>query len=188
MPAIPDNVEPRWYCVRTRHGAELTADINIRLAGFTVFAPSLFKPATPARRSANGALRAAQPDRIVPLFRRYLFVQFRCGVDPWQQIRKLPGDAVEQILGATPELPTAVPDTAIALIRGMCAPNGCLYPASHHDRPLAVGANARFLTGPMADLTGICAWSDGRRVKLLLEMMGCLVPVKALQAEVEVVT
>lgn len=159
-----------WYCVRTTHGAELTADIEIRLAGFTLFAPSLFKQATKPRLDARGAMRPGKPDRIVPLFPRYFFVQFNRADESWRKIRSLPG--VERIMGTTPDWPLIVPDSAIAAIRALCAPNGCVYPESHRVQPLAVNTRARLLDGPLANLDGICTWSDGRRVKLLLTFLG----------------
>ena len=176
---------PRWYCVRTGHGAEITADIEIRLAGFTLFAPTVWKPATKPRRLTNGAIQPGKPDRIVPLFPRYLFVRFHRLDDPWRRIRSLRG--VEAILSSTPESPIAVPDAAIEAIRGQCAPNGCIYPldlATKAAAPLAVGTIARLTEGPMADLTGICSWSDGKRVRLLLEIMGRAVLVTVAQSAV----
>ena len=175
----------RWYCVRTGHGAEITADIEIRLAGFELFAPTVWKPATKPRRLANGAIQPGKPDRIVPLFPRYLFVRFHRLDDPWRRIRSLPG--VETILSSTPESPIAVPDAAIEAIRGQCAPNGCIYPperAIEGAAPLPVGIAARVTEGPMADLTGICTWSDGKRVRLLLQIMGRAVPVTVPQSTV----
>jgi transcription antitermination factor NusG len=164
---IPPDDSLHWYCVRTCHDAELTADIEIRQAGFTLFSPSLWKPAQPARRDFNGAMRAAKPDRIEPLFKRYLFVRFCLTAHDWQEIRHLPG--VDGIMGLLPERPTAVPDAAIDLIRGMCAPNDCVYPdnVDLRDRrapmvravPMAAGSSARLLGGPMADLP---AFANGR--------------------------
>jgi transcription antitermination factor NusG len=183
--------------VRTCHGSEITADIEIRLLSFTVFSPSVWKPATPARRGRNGAVRAAKPDRIVPLFPRYLFARFNRGQDDWKQIRHLPG--VERIIFSTsPEFPAAMPDQAIETIRALCAANDCIYPdnVKLRDRktpvirpePLPAGMNARLLHGPLADLTGICEWSDGRRVRLLLSLLGRAVTVTVPQAEVEAVS
>jgi hypothetical protein len=90
-----------------------------------------------------------------------------------------------------------VPDQAIALIRGLCAVNDCLYPdnetlggrgnATVRAAPLAIGASAQIMAGPMADLTGICEWSDGRRVRLELWIMGRSVAVTVSQERVQAV-
>jgi transcription antitermination factor NusG len=174
-----------WHCVRTGPRQELTADIQIRLAGFTLFAPSVWKPATRPCRGANGVTKPGSPDRIVPLFPRYLFVRFRRSDPGWRRIWSMPG--VDCILGISPGAPTAVPDQAIEVIRGLCAPNDCIYPASHGERPapLTPGTRARMLTGPMAEVAGICQWSDGKRVRLLLTIMGRAVAVTVPQAALE---
>jgi hypothetical protein len=90
-----------------------------------------------------------------------------------------------------------VPDQAIALIRSRCAPNDCIYPDNVdlrdgappvvHPVPLEVGTTARLLDGPMADLTGICQWSDGRRVSLLMQLLGRPVKLTVAQERVETV-
>ena len=54
-----------------------TADIETRLAGFLVFSPTIWKPATALRRDASGVIRRGLPDRIEPLFRRYFFTRSR---------------------------------------------------------------------------------------------------------------
>ncbi len=185
----------RWYCVRTRHGAEITADFDIRRAGFTLFSPSLWKPGTPARRAWDGSLRPARPALIVPLFRRYLFVRFRRDADDWRSIAHLP--TVDRIFSSTRGQPTPVPDGAIDLIRSLCAPNGCVYPDNERMLdgpapvirmpPIAPGTRTRLTAGPMADLAGICTWSDSKRVRLLLEIMGRTVSVTVARADVETV-
>ena len=182
-----------WYCVRTGHGEEIAADIAIRLAGYTVFSPSLWKPATIARRNPNGSIRPALPDRIEPLFRRYLFVAFTRSADDWQLLRRLAG--VDSILGTTPDTPAAVPHEAIALIRQLpgMQRNDCLYPENVEltgGAPvvhLTPGSTARLLGGPLGDLTGICQWSDSKRVRFLLQLFGREVLMTVPRAAVEAV-
>jgi len=183
--------EPRWYCVRALWGQDIRADMAIRHAEFEVFAPTLWKPPSPARRLPNGTLRPASGPRIQPLFPRYLFARFSVADPNWRTIRGLPG--VEAILSSTPESPTPVPEPALEAVRGLCAPNGCVYPPGwdwgHHapvQSPLAVGCQVRVLCGPLADHAGVCRMSDGRRVELLLQMLGREVAVRVNQCDVEV--
>jgi transcription antitermination factor NusG len=179
-----------WFCVRTLPGLHLTADIEIRLAGFEVFNPTMWKAAVPARRGPNGSLRPALPVRIVPLFPRYLMARFHRSVDPWTRIRSLAG--VDSILGTDPRTPAAVPDEAIALIRSRLMPNDCLYPDNVELRDagpvvhVAPGTRARLLEGPLADIAGICQWSDDKRVRLLLSLLGREVVVTVERSAVEV--
>lgn len=189
IPQRPD--EPRWYCVRTLWGQDIHADIAIRQSGFEVFAPTIWKPPSPARRLANGAMRPAREARIQPLFPRYLFARFSVTEPGWRAIRGLPG--VEAILSSTPESPTPVPETALGAVRSLCAPNGCVYPPGWDfgrvdpvQRPLESGCHVRVLCGPLADHVGICQMSDGKRVELLLEILGRPVRAKINQVDVEV--
>ena len=190
-------LERRWYCVRTGYGAEVAADTSLRLAGFTVFAPSLWKPAIAARRDRNGVLRPARPDRVVPLFPRYLFVQF-CRSDlGWRRIRGMTG--VDYVFSASAGsasdpagVPVAVPDAAIAQIRGLCSGNDCVYPTGFslvEGRVVSVvppGTPVRLIAGPMADLSGFCEMSNGKRVRVLLNLMGRAVSVTLSQSAIEV--
>lgn len=167
----------RWYCVRTDFGAETKASIEIGLAGFQGFAPTVWKPAVPARRDSRGAIRPARPDRVEPMFHRYQFVGFKRS-DNWQIVRGLPG--VDCILGTAADMPSAMPDSAIEAIWVVCQANGCSYPEGvdlldlQAPIPHKVGSVLRLVGGVLSDhdLTGICEWSSAARVRLLLRILG----------------
>lgn len=180
----------QWFCVRTDHLAERLADRELCEAGFLVFAPTIWKPAEEMRRYTNGSIRRARPDRVVPMFRRYVFAWINLADPSWYAIPDLPG--VERIISSAslaggPGIPIPVPDHAIAWVRSLLASNGCLYPASHRDSLISVGTPLRLIDGPMPDLTGICQWSDGRRVRLLMQMLGRPVTVTVAQSAVEAI-
>lgn len=186
----PDDTE-RWYCVRTFIGQDLTADIATRVAGYEVFAPTLWKPPTLTTRDRNGIVRPALPARIVPLFLSYFFSKFRRADAHWTEILHLPG--VRNIISSTPGHPIAVPDHVIDAIRAPLHPNGCDYRLQSPAKaaPIAKGVRVRVMSGPMADameqdLIGICEMSDGKRVKVLLQIMGRAVSVSMAQSVVEV--
>ena len=180
-PPLPPSTEPHWRCVRTFPHEELTADIEIRLAGFPVFAPTLYHPPEPARRSGTG-IRSAKPGRVTPLFPRYLFVRFALA-DCWQRVRFLPG--VTAILSSGVDRPLVVPPQAIEAIRAMCGPLDCVQPSRASLRPFAKGDGARLTEGPMAGLAGICERSSRERVTMLLSLMGREVRVTVPVASVE---
>jgi len=173
----------RWYCVRTRYEDEKLAAIQIGLAGFDVFAPTVWKPAMRARRDAFGVLRPARPAHLRPLFQRYQFVRFHLS-DNWQDIRELPG--VDGILGTAPDRPVAMPAWAIEQIRSRCSENGCVYPSSPGQPENAlVGKLVRLTEGPMTSFEGICDWSDSKRVRVLLSLFGRDCPITVDQTAVE---
>jgi transcriptional antiterminator RfaH len=161
----------RWYCVRTGLNAEYTA-------------PTVWKAAISPRRNTDGSIRRGKPDRVEPLFPRYLFCHFHRLDDDWRRIWGFEG--VDRIFSSSPDSPIPVPDQAIELLRSFAAPNGCIYPADRYALPLAVGTSVRLLSGPMEDLTGICEWSSGKRVGLLMQILGRSVVVAADRTAVEV--
>ena len=178
----------RWYCVRTGHGCERSAALDLGIAGFETFLPSEYIPARRARR-AGCAVLPATPARVVALFSRYLFVRAVCSAGNLRAIRATPG--FEGILGYAPGSPVAVPDAAIAFIRGFCGANGCHYPANVNLRDLGApqrlgaGDAVRLVAGPMAELVGSCQWSDAHRVRVLLDILGRQVPVTVFRTAVE---
>lgn len=190
-PALSRPDIDRWYVVRSGFDQERLADIEIRMAGFEVFNPSVWKAGTPLRRDFNGVVRPARPERIDSLFKRFFFTRLNLSDPAWHVVKHLPG--VERIMDGvgTPGVPQAVPDTAIDLIRSMLEPNLCLYPSNHpshrHITALQVGTAQRFLTGAMTDRKGIVTWSDGARVQLLMEILGREVRVTTTRDAVEAV-
>lgn len=171
----------RWYCARTRYASESEAAEEIGAKGFDVFAPTIWEPARRARRNAVGALIPARPACVGPLFKTYIFSRFRL-IDYWQQIRDMP--SVETILGLAPDAPTPMPERAMELIRGMCDVNGCFHEDGDAPNSL-VGALVRLLDGPMASFEGVCDWSDGQRVRVLLTLFGRHCPITVDQAAIE---
>jgi transcription antitermination factor NusG len=179
----------RWYCVRTDYGAESTADIEIRMAGITLFAPTIWVPARPARRDGP-YMRPARPCHVDLLFPRYMFAQFR-RADDWQVIRDLPG--VDYILGTAPDSPSPMPDDAIHRVRAVCEANDCQYPTGvdlhslDAPVPFDCGAVVRWIGGPMVDYHGICEWSIDDRVGLLMTILGREVRMTAKRSMLEAV-
>jgi transcription antitermination factor NusG len=188
-----------WYCVCAKPNEDLQADIQTRLAGFLVFAPTIWKPATVMRRDINGVVRRGLPDRIEPLFRRYFFTRFDRTNFSWTKILHLPGRPVQRIISSTLGFPIAVPDSFIETlqvfdrvingVRHVARPNGCLYPeAPAKPTMLPSGTRVRPVEGAFVDMVGnLSQMSDGKRVKVLLEIMGRHVPVVMDQSAVEVV-
>jgi transcription antitermination factor NusG len=186
----------RWYVIRTAFGQEVRADTAVRLDGFTVFNPSIFKKATPARRDAAGVMRPGKPDRVGPLLGRYFFVQLNLADPYWYQIKRLPGvdrvmSAADLESGGSGE-PIAVPDIALAHIRSLLELNDCHYPdklPKARAAEIERGVRLRITDGPMADpaRTGICEASDGLEIRMTMVVMGHLVSITVAQAWVEIV-
>ena len=84
-----------------------------------------------------------------------------------------------------------MPDSVIEAIKGRAHANGCLYPATPASATrLAPGTRVKPVAGAFADqgwIGELSEMSDGKRVKVLLSIMGRQVPVVMPQSTVEVV-
>ena len=182
-----------WYVARIAHGQMDHADRQLREAGFQLFAPTLFKPATPPRRDSTGVMRPGKPDRVEWLFVRYIIVSLNLSDPNWRAVMV---DGVERMICGGHQqnngvgTPIAIPDRAIDYIRELVGPTNCLdFRALRAPRgkTLKAGTALRMIDGPMPDRVGICEMSDGERVVLLLNLLGRPVRVTVAQSAVEVV-
>jgi transcription antitermination factor NusG len=191
---LPTRDDPRWYVLRTGHGRTAAVDGAVRGAGFDVMTAVLCYPGTRARRNAAGSLIRRREEWFEPLFRRYVIVRLLLADRSWRRI--LAFDGVERIISAPGcggmNVPIVVPDAAIERLRAILSPTGVLYPPDYRppvddDEPIEVGRAARIRHGAMANVTGICTWSDERRVRLLMTWLGEERPVIVPRAWVEAI-
>jgi transcriptional antiterminator RfaH len=157
--------ETCWYAVHTNPHQEdrVRTWIEVR-RGLTVFLPKM------EERRRRRARRIAS---IEPLFPSYLFVHMRLEPSSWQAVKWAPG--VRRIVG-TGDLPTAVPDDAIRLIKECCRADDVI-----EWRPtLRPGTAIRVVQGPFAGLEGILERPSarGERVRVLLNLLGTASPVE----------
>jgi transcription elongation factor/antiterminator RfaH len=151
----------RWYLVHTRPNGEGKAEFNLAAQGFAAFLPRIDKTIRHARR-----LKTVRR----PLFPRYLFVRFDTARDRWLSVC---GTFGVTRLFMQDGRPVAVP---VGIVEGLLAHSDA--GVTRLDVELREGQRVRILSGPFAELTGTLARLDeGRRVEVLLEMMGAAVPV-----------
>jgi len=151
----------RWYLAHTRPNNERKAEFNLNAQGFTTFLPQLEKTIRHARR-----LKTVRR----PLFPRYLFVQFDVAQDRWLSVNGTIGVSRLVMQDARP---VPVPIGIVEELRAH-SDGG----VTHLDFSVREGQRVRILSGPFADFTATLARLDeGRRVQVLLEMMGTAVPV-----------
>jgi transcription elongation factor/antiterminator RfaH len=151
----------RWYLAYTRPNCERKAELNLNAQGFVTFLPQIEKTVRHARR-----LKTVRR----PLFPRYLFVRFDVERDRWLSVYGTVGVAR---LFTQDGRPVAVP---VGIVNNLLAhsDNG----VTRLDVELTRGQRVRILSGPFADLTAtLMRLDEGRRVEVLLEMMGTVVPV-----------
>src|SRR5215471_12665928 len=151
----------RWYLAHSRPNNERKAEFNLNAQGFVTFLPQIEKTIRHARR-----LKTVRR----PLFPRYLFVRLDIARDRWLSVNGTVGVAR---LFTQDGRPVAVP---VGIVEGVLARTD--GGVTRLDDELAKGQVVRILSGPFADLTATLARLDeGRRVEVLLQIMGTSVPV-----------
>lgn len=181
----------RWYVARTGYGQTALADRDMRTKGFTIFAPTIFKAATPPRRDSTGVMRPGKPDRADYLFVRYVMVRLNLSDPGWRDV--LDCDGVERIISGGHlnndgiGIPIAVPDSDIAAIRELLNEVDCLDPRVFREKPIEPGTRLRVTGGALLDREGICELSDGARVVLLMQLLGRPLRIEVAQSGVEAV-
>lgn len=151
----------RWYLVHTRPNAECKAQLHLSTQGFDSFLPQFDKTIRHARRLTT--VRR-------PLFPRYLFVRFDVAQDRWLSVN---GTIGVSRLVMRDSRPIAVP---VGIVEDLLAHSD--EGVTRLDFSAKEGQRVRILSGPFADFTATLARLDeGRRVQVLLEMMGTSVRV-----------
>ena len=144
----------RWYVVQTHPRQEAVAQRELQQQEYQAFCPMV------ARESRLGVF-------LVPLFPGYIFAQFDIS-KRWRSIASTRG--VSRLLSASPEQPIPVPP---GVVEELVATASLRSVITRIAPPLiAAGATVRVTDGPFADQSGICLWSDDRRVRLLMDLLG----------------
>lgn len=120
--------------------------------------------------------------REMPVFIRYLFVRF----DPYDDEAHnaiVTTDGIEELLENN-MIPVRIPDKFIEAIR-RAEQNGVF----NKDANICAGDSVRIPEGPYADFMGkVASITPAKRLKVLLEGMGRLIPVEFGLADVEQIT
>jgi transcriptional antiterminator RfaH len=159
----------RWYCAWTHPQEEHRAALELGKQGFGIYLPLHLD---------------RQTRRVEVMFRRYLFVRFDAAADPWGAIRSTPG--VVGLICHTIGHPTPLPPGIVEGLVSHTSDRGVVDDPGDARAAIAPGSQARLLDGPLADLSGICQWSDDKRVRLLLSLLGREVVVTVSRTAVEV--
>jgi transcriptional antiterminator RfaH len=149
-----------WYCVRTDLRREVEVRDRLEEQGFGAFLPLII-----AMRAVRPGVREAA---AVPAFPGYLFAAFDVKADRWRSILYTRG--VKGIFSAHPEHPSRVPREQIERLLAL----GYDRPIVEDPRPALIqaGARLRVTDGPFADEQGVCLLDDGKRVRLLMDILG----------------
>lgn len=158
----------RWFAVNVRPKAERVAVANLDRQGFRHFLPQQRKTIRHARQFRTV---------LAPLFPGYLFVALDLGHERWRAINGTFGVVSLVRTGDEPRpVPAGIVETLMELSQGDSV--------VRFERQLEVGQRIKMIAGPFAEQLGTLERLDEQgRVRVLLEMMGTVVPVTAAAAQ-----
>lgn len=158
-----NTINPQWFVIQTKPGNEHRVETNLSNQEMEVFLPLL-----ETFQYSNGRMTP----KIKPLFPNYLFAKFDLDVH-YYQVKWTRG--VSKILGAGNE-PIPISEKVIQTIKARMGENNFIK----LDEGLEAGNIVQFTSGPFKDLLGVFdkKMSDGKRVRVLLSLIGVDVSVQ----------
>ena len=152
-----------WYVVHTKPGNEHRVETNLSNQEIEVFLPLL-----EVFQDSHGRIM----QKIKPLFPNYLFAKLDIDVH-YYKVKWTRG--VNKILGIGSE-PIPISEKVIQTIKERMGENNLVK----LDDRLEEGNLVEFTSGPFKDLLGVFdkKMSDGKRVRVLLSLIGVDVPVQ----------
>ena len=153
----------QWYVIHTKPGNEHRVDINLSNQEIEVFLPLL-----EVFQDSHGKI----VQKTKPLFPNYLFAKLDINMH-YYKVKWTRG--VSKILGAGSE-PLPISEKVIETIKARMGENNLVK----LDDNLREGNIVQFTSGPFKDLMGVFdkKMSDGKRVRILLNLIGVDVPVQ----------
>ena len=154
-----------WFCVHTHPGKESFAQERLLAQKFEVFYPQI-----EIKRPKKAAV-------LRPFFPRYLFVGLSKPAQQCAKVKYTPGvsyilshyetedeHTVDEIKW---ELPQRMNARIISQLRQMTAP------IEHKPNLIIIkpGMLVKVISGPLQNTEAVCSWSEGERVKLLVNML-----------------
>ena len=145
----------KWYVVKTKPNQEKLAIQQLNNQDFTVYQPRM-----KIRRKGAWA--------FIPLFPSYLFIRLDVKADRWQAINSTRG--CRYVMCMDPEEPTPLPRGWIE--RVMKEETDGKFIRVEEKTIYKVGDKIKLTAGPFSGHVGICEISTGKRVSILLDLLG----------------
>jgi transcriptional antiterminator RfaH len=163
----------RWCVVHTQPRGEKRAEHNLRIQGYAIFAPLIWRKIRHARQFKSVE---------IPLFPRYIFVKLDLSRDRWRSIN---GTAGVSKLVTVLDRPLPLPE---GLVETLMTAHACRSQWALGDE-FQVNKPVQMSYGPFAELIGRIQRVDDRgRVHVLLEIMGRAVSVQTTVSQMRLLT
>jgi transcriptional antiterminator RfaH len=168
----PLGADERWYVVQTHARREVGVLMHLDAQRFRAFLPQMTRTVRHARK-----LRTAR----AAVFPGYLFVALDLKRDRWRSVNGTFG-AAGLVMGV--EYPLAVPRGVVEQLLGYADDSGlCRF-----DRDLIPGQTVRVVVGPFTNAIGrLDRMDDNGRVRVLLDIMGGVLPARLEQSALQAV-
>ncbi len=160
----------QWYVIHTKPGNERRVETNLSNQEIEVFLPLLES----FEYSSGQMIR-----RIKPLFPNYLFARLDIDLH-YYKVKWTRG--VNKILGCGAE-PVPISEKVVRAIKDRMGENHFVK----LDEGLEQGNVVQFTSGPFKDLMGVFdrRMSDGKRVRVLLSLIGVDIPVQVSRYQIK---
>lgn len=163
-------INAQWYVIQTKPGNEPRVEMNLFHQEIEVFLPLL---------ETFQYSHAKVLQKIKPLFANYLFAKLDIDAH-YYKVKWTRG--VNKILGSGVE-PVPISEKVIQTIKDRMGENNLVK----LDEGLEEGTIVQFTSGPFKDLMGVFdrRMSDGKRVRVLLSLIGVDVPVQVSRHQIK---
>jgi transcription elongation factor/antiterminator RfaH len=170
MNAIDAMTQPLWYVIQTKPANEHRVEINLFNQGIETFLP-LFE----SHQYCNGKI----VQKIKPLFFNYLFARLDINLQ-YYKVKWTRG--VNKILG-NGDGPISISGKVVETIKERTGKDNLVK----LEEGLEEGTLVQFTSGPFKDLIGVFdkKMSDGKRVRVLLSLIGVDVPVQVSRYQIK---
>ena len=165
-----NSVNCHWYVIQTKPGNEQRVEMNLSNQGIEVFLPLL-----ESFQYSSGKMI----QKIKSLFPNYLFATLDINLH-YYNVKWTRG--VNKILGNGSE-PLPISEKVIQTIKDRMGENHFVK----LDEELKEGTLVQFTSGPFKDLMGVFdrSMSEGKRVRVLLSLIGIDVPVQVSRYQIK---
>ena len=160
----------QWYVIQTKPGNEHRVEINLSNQEMEIFLPLL-----ESFQYSSGKMI----QKIEPLFPNYVFAKLDIDLH-YYKVKWTRG--VNKILGNGVE-PMPISEKVIRTIKDRMGENNLVK----LDEGMEEGTIVQFTSGPFKDLMGVFdrKMSDGKRVRVLLSLIGVEVPVQVSRHQIK---
>jgi transcription antitermination factor NusG len=169
-----------WHVIWTRPSVEFAVVERLVKDGFAGLCPAINKLTIVGGARRNWRGRERQEIVQIPAFPRYVFFSATDAAPHWQLARKV--DGVTSILcpAGQPDDPWIVPNKVLTMLRGENG-DGIIEDETHLLKSMERYANdtrVRVTSGSFAQAIGTVVGDDGRKVKILMSVLGREAPVE----------